>query len=81
MIIKDVFLHLRLLKEVAECFKRTNLTIGLEKSKVCYKELRYLGFVIGAGFLKTVPRMVAAIQRIEVTMSPREVRRFLGTDS
>lgn len=71
--------HLRLLKEVAECLREANLTIGLKKSQFCFQELRYLGFIIGGGTLKTDPEKVQAIKQIKIPKSTREVRSFLGT--
>lgn len=68
--------HLNLLKEVANCLKEANLTIGLKKSQFCFQELKYLGFIIGGGMLKTDPVKVLAIKLPKTT---REVRSFLGT--
>lgn len=80
LIIADDFqTHLRILGEVADCLNRANLTIGIRKSLFCFKELRYLGFIIGGGMLKTDPEKVSAIQGIKLPKSPREVRSFLGT--
>lgn len=80
LIIADDFEnHVRILEEVAECLQRANLTIGLKKSLFCFRELKYLGFIIGSGMLKTDPEKVSAIQRIPPPKSPREVRSFLGT--
>lgn len=42
----------------------------------CCKELKYLGFIIGGGVLKTDPDI---IHRIKIPKSIREVRSFLGT--
>lgn len=80
LIISDEFsTHLKLLEQVAECLKKANLTIGLKKSNFCFKEQKYLGFIIGGGGLKTDPEKVEAIQRNSIPTSPREVRSFLGT--
>lgn len=69
--------HLMILAEVAECLQRANLTIGLKKSKFCFKELKYLGFIVGWGILKTDPEK--AILNMRIPKTPREVRSFLGT--
>lgn len=79
IIADDYEKHLKLLDQVAECFQKANLTIGLGKSMFCFKELKYLGFVVGGGMLKTDPDKVAAIQNIRIPRSLREVRSFLGT--
>lgn len=68
--------HMKLLEKVAKCLTDANLTIGLSKSKFCFKELRYLGFIVGGGSMRTDPEKVEAIKRIPI---PRSVRSFLGT--
>lgn len=71
--------HMKMLEKVAECLQKANLTIGLEKSMFCFKQLKYLGFIIGGGMLKTDPDKVTDIQKIKTPRSRREVRSFLGT--
>lgn len=71
--------HLKLLTKVAECLGKANLTIGLNKSRFCFRELKYLGFIVGAGVMRTDPEKVDAIRRIPIPKSVREVRSFLGT--
>lgn len=79
IIANDFHTHIKILSEVADCLEKANLTIGLKKSLFCFRELRYLGFIIGNGTLKTDPEKVIAIQKIPLPKSPREVRSFLGT--
>lgn len=71
--------HMRLLSEVAECLKKAKLTIGLKKSQFRFQELKYLGFIIGGGMLKTDRESVQAFRNIKVPKNTREVRSFLGT--
>lgn len=71
--------HIRLLKEVAQCLRNAGLTIGLKKSQFCFRELKYLGFIIGDGMLRTDPDKLEAIRKIPIPKNPREVRSFLGT--
>ena len=71
--------HVHLLSEVAKYLRNANLTIGLKKSQFCFQELKYLGFIIGGGTLKTDPEKVLAIRNIKTPKSVREVRSFLGT--
>ena len=75
----DFDTHCRILEEVAECLKKANLTIGMEKSHFCFKELRYLGFVVGDSKLRTDPVKIAAINKLKVPKSPKEIRSFLET--
>ena len=71
--------HLKILDEVADSLIKANLTIGLKKSQFCFQRLKYLGFIIGGGCLRTDPEKVKAILDIKVPKSPREIRSFLGT--
>jgi len=43
--------------------KEAGLTIDLKKTHFCFKEPRYLGFVIGGGVLKTYPGKVKGHQK------------------
>lgn len=70
--------HLKLLKMVADRLAQAGLTINLSKSKFVMKELRYLGYIIGNGCLKTDPDKVVAISNFPVPATVRQVRRFLG---
>ncbi|KAH8310171.1 hypothetical protein KR067_003595, partial [Drosophila pandora] len=51
--------HMEMLEEVSRSLKAAGLTIGLKKSHFCFKELRYLGYVIGGGIMRTDPKKVA----------------------
>ena len=80
LIIAPTFeIHLQILSKVAKCLRDANLTIGLKKSFFCFKELRYLGYIVGGGTLRTDPEKVAAIVKIPIPKTVREVRSFLGT--
>lgn len=79
IIASDFESHLRTLEEVANCLKEAGLTIGLKKSMFCFKELPYLGYIVGGGMLKTDPEKVKAILNIPVPKTVKQVRSFLGT--
>lgn len=70
--------HIILLGDVAKCLDRANLTINVEKSKFCYKEVRYLGFVVGNGLIRTDDQKVKAVAEFPEPKTPRQLRRFLG---
>lgn len=46
--------------------EKANLTIGLKKSKFCFKELRYLEFIVGGCSLKTDSEKVLAIRKMPI---------------
>lgn len=71
--------HMEILQKVANCLAKANLTIGLGKSKFCFRELKYLGFIVGGGCMRTDPEKIDAIRKIPIPKSVREVRSFLGT--
>lgn len=70
--------HMKLLSEVAECLKRAKLTINVNKSKFCQKEIKYLGYIVGNGCLKVDSDKVKSIKEFPIPKSPRQVRRFIG---
>ncbi|KAH8308600.1 hypothetical protein KR018_005951, partial [Drosophila ironensis] len=55
------------------------LVAGAVPVKDRHYPLRYLGFIIGKGVLRTDPAKVEAIRNMVVPRSAKEVRRFLGT--
>jgi len=63
---------------VAKCLADANLTINVQKSKFCFKELKYLGFIVGNGTIKTDPGKVEAISTFPIPRTPKQLRRFLG---
>lgn len=70
--------HFQVLSKVAACLRSSGLTINLEKSKFCHSEIRYLGYIIGNGQLKTDPTKVEAITNFPQPKTIRQLRSFLG---
>lgn len=73
--------HLELLKKVSDRLKKANLTINLNKSKFCVKQLHYLGYIIEQDGLRTDPQKVEAIVNYPVPTSLKQIRRFVGMTS
>lgn len=73
----DFDTHITLLGKVAECLRKAKLTIGLKKSKFCFQELQYLGFIVGGGVMKSDPEKVQAIRSTAIPKNIRAVRSFL----
>lgn len=71
--------HMEMLETVGKKLTDTGLTINMNKSKFCYRELRYLGYIVGAGKLKPDPSKIEAIMSIKPPKIQKDVRRFLGT--
>lgn len=74
----DFQTHLEQLRKVAERLRVANLTINVDKSHFCMTEIRYLGFIVGNGVLKTDPSKVQAIVEFPSPVTVKQVRRFLG---
>jgi len=54
--------HMDMLSQVSACFQRTELTINVDKSKFCYSQARYLGYVVGGGCIRTDDAKIQSIQ-------------------
>lgn len=74
----DLDSHLVLLQTVANRLRMAKLTINVSKSKFVMREIRYLGYVVGRGQLRTDPLKVKAISDFPQPVTVRQVRRFLG---
>lgn len=75
---EDYETHLQILQQVAIQLTNFGLTINVRKSKFCFKELKYLGYIVGNGEIKTDPSKVEAIQSFPIPKTPKQMRRFLG---
>lgn len=75
---EDFETHLKVLKQVATHLSTSGLTINVKKSKFCFKELKYLGYIVGHGEIKTDCSKVEAIKSFPLPKSPKQMRRFLG---
>lgn len=74
----DFDTHISRIKSVAECLRKANLTINVTKSKFAMREIKYLGYIVGNGCLKTDPDKVRAIKDFPKPKTVRQLRRFLG---
>lgn len=72
---------LEILREILSRLSKAGLTLNRNKCKFCKSELKYLGYVIGAGGLMVDPEKVEAILRIPQPKSVTDVRRLIGVAS
>lgn len=70
--------HFELLTLVAKLLKNAGLTINVQKSKFVMKKLRYLGYIVGEGGLRTDPEKIQAISDFPRPSTIKQIRRFLG---
>lgn len=69
--------HIQILEEVANCLANAGLTINVEKSRFCQKEIKYLGYIVGQGCLRTDPNKVEAVVNFPLPKSQRQIRRYV----
>lgn len=74
----DFETHVSRIRAVAECLRKANLTINVAKSKFAMKQIKYLGYIVGNGCLKTDPDKIRAIVEFPRPKTVRQLRSFLG---
>jgi len=67
-----------MLSQVSACLQRAELTTNVDKSKFCYSQARYLGYVVGGGCIRTDDAKIQSIQEFPHPSSAKQMRRFLG---
>lgn len=70
--------HLELLSRVKDRLKNANLTVNFEKCDFLKSSLKYLGYVVDGGGLRTDPDKVAAMVSYPRPTNTTEVKRFIG---
>lgn len=73
--------HIEMLEEVFKRLIDSGLTLNGEKTELCKKQLRYLGYLVDNQGLKVDPDKVEAILKIPTPTCVRDVRRFCGMAS
>jgi len=56
--------HIDMLSQVSACLQRAELTINVDKSKFCYCQARYLGYVVGGGCIRTDDAKIQSIPNL-----------------
>lgn len=70
--------HIQLITEVSARLRSANLTLNVEKSKFCIKEIKYLGYVVGENGLIVDDDKIASISNFPIPRSVKQLRRFIG---
>lgn len=70
--------HMTQLKLVAQRLREAGLTINVGKSNFCFKQVNYLGYLVGDGCLKADPEKTATIDQFPLPKSKKQLRGFLG---
>lgn len=70
--------HFRLLKEVAIRLKRAGLTISVEKSRFCRRQVKYLGYLLTENGLAIDSAKLEPILNYPRPKSIRDIRRLMG---
>ena len=71
--------HKRLLGELLNVLSRNGLTVQIEKSKICQKEIEFLGYVLSRDGVKIKSDKLKAILRMPRPNTVTKVRSFLGS--
>lgn len=74
----DFSSHIKTLEIVADKLKCAGLTINISKSNFCFREVNYLGYIVGDACIKTDPKKTEAITNFPIPKTKRQVRGFLG---
>ena len=70
--------HLTLLRDLFTRLREARLTMRPTKTKIGYKEVDFIGHVIGAGKVAMDPEKLGKIQEAPRPQTKRRVRAFLG---
>lgn len=70
--------HIKMLKEVAMRLKKAGLTISVEKSRFCRKQVRYLGYLLTENGLSIDAAKLEPILNYPRPKTIRDVRRLMG---
>lgn len=70
--------HIFCLNQISARLRKANLTISIQKSKFCVKELKYLGFILGREGLTTDPEKVSAILHYPSPKNIKDIRSLCG---
>lgn len=73
--------HVLMIEELARRLKKAGLTISLDKSKFCRKELRFVGYLINEQGIRADPEKPAAVLKYPTPTSVKQVRSFHGMAS
>ncbi|XP_053691542.1 uncharacterized protein LOC128740057 [Sabethes cyaneus] len=70
--------HLKLLKIVAERLRKANLTISLDKSRFCRKQVVYLGYLLNEHGVAIGSSRIEPILNYARPKSQQDIRRLMG---
>lgn len=81
----DILIHhvdfegaMDLLKIVLQRLKKAGLTIAIDKCRFFPKELLYLGYIVGDGYIKPNLEKIETLRRLKVPKDVKGVRSLLG---
>jgi len=70
--------HIVYIKKIFEKLREANLKVQIAKCKFLAKETEFLGHIVTNEGIKTNPNKVAAIQKIPLPKTQKEIKSFLG---
>lgn len=70
--------HMEKLEKVANKFKYANLSISEEKSRFCYKRLKYLGHIIDENGVAMDKSRIEVVENLPRPKTVKDVQRLIG---
>lgn len=70
--------HLEILEEVFRKIRNANLKLGPEKCKFCFKEIKFLGHIVGEDGIRTDPAKIEKVKTYPRPQNLTQLRGFLG---
>lgn len=70
--------HLDHLEQIFKCFKTSNITVKLNKSKFAQNKLLFVGHVISPQGIEADPSKISAVKHFPRPRNVKELRSFLG---
>lgn len=70
--------HLHHIKAVLEKLKEANITVNINKTEFCKKQVKFLGHIISAEGIAPDPEKVEAIRNFPIPHDVKHLRAFLG---
>jgi len=70
--------NLEILGKIAKRLKSAGLRVNMDKSALCRREIKWLGYILREGGLATNPEKVKAVVDYPLPRNVTEMRRFIG---
>lgn len=66
------------LHQVLQALEKAGLKANPQKSRLGFRELKYLGYLVGHGHLRPLPDKILALEQHPRPIKKKQLRQFLG---